>query len=524
MSESVEFLKGYGSLVPILATCVIFIVLKISRKPRHALPLPPGPKGLPFLGNLLENASSQPWILYREWGQQYGDMIFLRYPMNSNTLILNSAKAAFDLLEKKSGVYSDRPVSVMYELMEWDFDFGLMPYSSRWRDHRRTFHQYFHSRVVDRYLPIQVSEARVFLRRSLDSTSEQLQQSVRLIFTAIILRIVYDKSITDMDDPFVIVAQEALAGLSVAGIPGSFWIEYFPFLKDWLPSWVPGMRFRTFAKEYQKKVEEMKGKPFAEVRERVDGGAEVECMAASLLKTLPEDTKSHDYLAKEELAINSAGVAYAGAADTTTSSIQSFLIAAASYPSLQLKAQLELDRVVGPSRLPSFEDYDSLVYIRAIAMESMRWMPVFPLGVPHRSTEDDVYEGYFIPRGTDVFPNQWAMLHDPKMYPNPEVFNPDRFIKDGAIDPSVLDPAKVAFGFGRRICPGRYLSDNSLFITIASILHVFNISPAKDENGNPRNLLEIPATTALISAPESVPCVLTPRSEAAVKLIRSSSP
>jgi len=329
--------------------------------------------------------------------------MLMRYP-TQYTLIISSVKTAYDLLERKSNIYSDRPVSVMYSLLTWDFNIGVIPYSSRWRDHRRTFHQYFHPGVVSRYFPVQLSEARTFLRRSLDSSPETLSQSVRLIPTAVVMRTVYDMQITDMDDDYVRVAQEALVGFGVAGIPGAFWIEYFPFLKG-LPEWVPGANFKKFANRIRPYVEEMKNRPFEEVRKRLTNGVDVNCMVASLLRSLPEDSTGPNYAEKEEVAINAAGVAqpYAGAVDSTTSLGQSFLIAMAMFPDTQAKVQEELDRVVDPDRLPDFGDHDSLVSIRACVLESIRWMPVAPLGAPHRVTEDDEYKGYFIPKGTLVF-------------------------------------------------------------------------------------------------------------------------
>ncbi|KAK7677346.1 hypothetical protein QCA50_019676 [Cerrena zonata] len=114
------------------------------------------------------------------------------------------------------------------------------------------------------------------------------------------------------------------------------------------------------------------------------------------------------------------------------------------------------------------------------------------------------------------------MLHNPEDYPEPQMFNPDRFIKDGKINPDVRDPLTVAFGFGRRICPGRYLSNGSLFILIASVLHVFNIHPVLGEDGKKYDPFSA-VITGLISAPEHVPCIVTPRSERAELLIRQTS-
>lgn len=76
-----------------------------------------------------------------------------------------------------------------------------------------------------------------------------------------------------------------------------------------------------------------------------------------------------------------------------------------------------------------------------------------------------------------------AILHDESAYPEPQLFNPDRFLKDGQLNPDVRDPAVAAFGFGRRICAGQALATDTLWIIIASILAAFEISPAVDENG-----------------------------------------
>jgi cytochrome P450 len=77
-----------------------------------------------------------------------------------------------------------------------------------------------------------------------------------------------------------------------------------------------------------------------------------------------------------------------------------------------------------------------------------------------------------------------SILHNPECYKDPFVYNPDRFLKNGEIDPSVQDPTVASFGFGRRICPGRFFSDAGLFSTVSHILTVFDIKPGLDENGN----------------------------------------
>ena len=150
-------------------------------------------------------------------------------------------------------------------------------------------------------------------------------------------------------------------------------------------------------------------------------------------------------------------------------------VAMSLYPTVQKRAQAELDAVVGPDRLPDFEDRNMLVYVNALIREALRWQNVLPLAVPHSTVEDDEFRGYFVPAGTNIFPNVWyvrprgtvkiyalaasltvsrpsrACMHDPEVYEDPDVFRPERFIRDGKLDfSSVPDPVKFVFGFGRR--------------------------------------------------------------------------
>ena len=174
--------------------------------------------------------------------------------------------------------------------------------------------------------------------------------------------------------------------------------------------------------------------------------------------------------------------------DTTATAMAWWTLAIVAYPETQARAHAELDAVVGRSRLPTFADYPHLPYIRAMAKEVLRWRPVGPLGLPHRSIEDDWYEGMFIPKGTICIPNVWNMNHDPEIYgESVEQFDPARYL-DAKMDaaPSLSDTAeegRVAFGFGRRQCVGRHLANNLLFIEMATVLWATRVQRKKDPSG-----------------------------------------
>ena len=127
-----------------------------------------------------------------------------------------------------------------------------------------------------------------------------------------------------------------------------------------------------------------------------------------------------------------------------------FFLAMILNPKAMKKAQEELDRVVGKGELPDFSHKDNLPYIDALVKEVLRWSPPLPVAFPTRAMQDDVYRGYLIPKGATVIQNIWAVFRDPNVYPNPEAFNPDRFLEDGKLDPVVFNPEDRVFGTGRR--------------------------------------------------------------------------
>jgi len=179
--------------------------------------------------------------------------------------------------------------------------------------------------------------------------------------------------------------------------------------------------------------------------------------------------------------------------------------------------------VIGRDRLPTFDDRPRLPYLEAVCKELMRWQMVAPLGVPHVSCQDDIYRGYFIPKGTVILANAWAILHDPETYPDPEEFKPERFLdRDGSFrdDPTL----GLVFGVGKRICPGRHFVDATLFIIISSVLSVFNVMKAKDENGNDIPVKPVMTThMGVVVRPEKFECSITPRDKVAQDLILVNS-
>ena len=155
-----------------------------------------------------------------------------------------------------------------------------------------------------------------------------------------------------------------------------------------------------------------------------------------------------------------------GGSETTSLTMNNCIVGMLSNPSVIQKAHEELDRVVGSSRTPTFEDEPNLPYLRQIIKETLRWRPINKLGANHYATQDDWYEGFFIPKGSIVMVNWWALHYDEKRWRDPEKFDPDRMegktmsAAEEAASGDPMDRSHFSYGGGRRICPGTFPRSN----------------------------------------------------------------
>ncbi|KAG1755525.1 cytochrome P450 [Suillus lakei] len=451
----------------------VYLMKQVFSK-KNPAPYPPGPPGWPLVGNFSDMPQVRPWLTFAEWGKKYGDISHVEV-LGQHIMVLNSVKMAMEMLDKKSSVYSDRPVFPMAsELCGWKHILALLPYGDRFRDSRKNFHRVMGSRAaMDIYHPIEEIETHRFLKRVL-AKPDELQAHVRYTAGAIILRISHGYEVTEQNDPFVDLADRALDQFSRSTAPGAFMVDIIPLLAK-VPEWFPGAGFKRMAREWHETVEHMVNAPYKFVQDQMAAGIAPKSFTSDLLE-------GRTVSAEEDHRVRwSAASLYAGGSDTTVSAIRSIFLAMTLFPDVQKNAQAEIDAVIGPDRLPSFADRHSLPYIEALAKEVHRWNVVAPTAILHCLTEDDIHDGYYIPKGSLIVPNVWFMLNDPQTYANPSEFNPERFLAKDGKEPET-DPRTICFGFGRRICPGLHLADASVWISTVMSLAVFDISKVV-ENG-----------------------------------------
>ncbi|KAF8898320.1 cytochrome P450 [Mucidula mucida] len=473
-----------------LASAGCFLVLRHIIR-RTGAPLPPGPKGLPLIGNVLDMPTEgKDWLTYAEWGRKYGGLCMVSL-MGQPLVIVNSADIMQEM-DKQSAIYSDRPrLEMGGELVGYSKSIVIMPYGNRFRKFRKHFARIMGTpSILQQFLPMVETEIKKFLRRSLANPSV-LSDQLRKSSGSIIMKLAYGITVQEGEDPFVTLIEHANDNFNIATTPGA--------------------GFQTLAKEWKKAFDDMVDVPFAFTRKMMaDGTAPVSYLSSSLEheeKLQPADIDDIKHVAASM---------YGAGADTTVSAQYAFFLAMLLHPEVQKNAQAEIDSVIGSERLPTFGDRQHLPYVNALVTELLRWHNVAPLGVPHRALDDGVINGYFIPKGSIIVANLWQILHDPDVYPNPLEFDPTRHIASPGKEVQ-RDPRHACFGFGRRICPGLHLAEASVYMLVAASLAVFNISPII-ENGVP--VLPVHENTdGTISHQKPYKYTLKPRSEKTVSLI-----
>ncbi|KAJ7018188.1 cytochrome P450 [Mycena alexandri] len=510
-------LFGLGTFAVIAMLLYFFWCPKSAR----SLPFPPGPPRDPVIGHLRYMPTKNRATVFHTWAKTYGDVMYLDI-LGKPTIVLNTARVAVDLLNKRSSIYSDRPRFTSYELRVWlgtvkirpnrtisrtgwATTLSLMPYGRRFNLHRQLHQSYLNRRKCREFKPIQTLEAQSLVKNLLESEPLNYSKMINRYESGVIAQVVAGHKICSDEDPYMRTTQALMESLGRSGAPGTSRIDLFPFLK-YLPKWFPGSESVALARDCRPILRQLYEFPLQAVQKQMEKGVAKPSFLLTQLDQMGERVDFED--------IRWAAAAMFGSTQVW-SSLTVFILAMLLHPEYQYKAQREIDAVIGTSRLPAFEDRDHLPLVESIMQETLRWHPPTELGVPHRLMKDDVYQGMFIPKGSTVFANIRAMSLDRSIYSAPESFFPERFLPKpaGKEEPRFSS----AYGFGRRICTGQYLGDQSLWIGIASILATCRISNVNDERGNV--IVPDASTIMRTSHPNDFQYIISPRGPKAEELI-----
>ncbi|GAB1206314.1 hypothetical protein APSETT445_004999 [Aspergillus pseudonomiae] len=298
-----------------------------------------------------------------------------------------------------------------------------------WLIRRRLLHSALTPRALEHYKLLQQAESSRLCYQLLEGAAEWESLFDRLA-PSIVFAVSYGHRVDSAKSLVIRERLEFMQYASSLNVPGAYLVESFSMLKylpDWIAPWKAEIKRHgcleaeanmALVRVVRQDIESAKQSPGAEPL--------FNSLTKQLLETRDSDPTAFP-LTERDFSYIPASLFGAGS-DTTSSTLCSAMLAIIINQAVLEMAQAEVDSVVGPGRFPTFKDIPKLPYLRALCKEVLRWRPVAILGgAPHACSEDDYYRGYYIPQGTIMLGNSWAIIMNPTYYPNPDQFNPLRF-------------------------------------------------------------------------------------------------
>ena len=303
-------------------------------------------------------------------------------------------------MDKKSAIYSSRaPAPLAQDVASGGKRQLFMPYGPQWRQLRKSSHALLNSKAAVKYQPIQDFESKQLMNDFLN-TPERFYEHNRRYASSVIMQVTYGYRLPTWEHPLVKRIFTVIDNLTEMTAPGAHVVDSFPSLASW-PQWLLG-NWRDFGRKVFDHDSKVYMELWNELKQEVNSGTAQECFVRDFYLNDPEAQGIDDLLA----AYTCGGLVEAGS-ETTATTLNNFMLAMTLHPEAAKKAQEEIDKIVGSHRLPSWQDEKDLPYARALVKELLRWRAVNKFGMPHYTSEDDWYEGYFIPKGSVVMLNWW---------------------------------------------------------------------------------------------------------------------
>ncbi|KAJ4296417.1 hypothetical protein N0V90_006462 [Kalmusia sp. IMI 367209] len=372
-------------LLLLLSIAAAYVINRLVRPKVYDRPLPPGPKGIPILGNV--NDLPKPGMLechhWLEHKDVYGPISSITV-LGQTFVIINDAQIALELLRDRATIHSARPHMVFSsDMIGWKNTLAFSGYTDTFKIHRKNIAKVASSNVsLSVFDRVQEEESVHFLLNVLDSP-ENLFDHIKKEAGAVILKVTYGYTAeAHGKDPFVEMAGRTMHEFADATVPGKWAVDIMPFLR-YAPDWLPGTKFKDTARQMASQLRQTTEQPYNFVKQQMREKKHQISFLSQAIENIGSDAEM------ENIHKWSASSMYLGGADTTVSSLMTFFLAMTLFPEVQKKAQEELDRVIGGSRLPTSADRKDLPYIEAIMKETHRWHPVAPMALPHSSTEED---------------------------------------------------------------------------------------------------------------------------------------
>ncbi|XP_034708515.1 cytochrome P450 76T24-like [Vitis riparia] len=461
----------YTPLVLLLLPCFVwlcfhFLILGSTHRKSFQARLPPGPRPLPIIGNLLE-LGDKPHQSLTTLSRTYGPLMSLKLG-STTTIVISSPKTAQEVLNKKDQAFSSRTVLNAIQIQDHHkFSMVFLPASAHWRNLRKICSMQIFS-------PQRVEASQDLRRKVVQQLLEHARESCNSGRAVDVGRAAFTTALNLLSNTFFSVDLAHYDSNLSQEFKDLIWSIMVEAGKPNLADFFPGLRLvdpqgiqKRMTVYFNKLVDVFDG--FINQRLPLKASSPDNDVLDALLNL----NKQHDH----ELSCNDIRHLltdlFSAGTDTTSSTIEWAMAELLNNPKAMAKAQDELSQVVGKDRIVEESDVTKLPYLQAVVRETFRLHPPVPFLVPRKAEMDSEISGYAVPKNAQVLVNVWAIGRDSRTWSNPNSFVPERFL-ECEIDVKGRDFQLIPFGAGRRICPGLLLGHRMVHLMLASLLHSFD--------------------------------------------------
>nr|AIO11760.1 cytochrome p450 [Croton stellatopilosus]CDM63950.1 cytochrom p450 reductase [Croton stellatopilosus] len=483
-----EFSVASALITFLLTIALIQAIILISKRNKRTsscnFKLPPGPKPLPFLGNLLE-LGDKPHKSLANLAKIYGPLMTLKLGQIT-TIVISSANLAKQVLLTLDPSFCNRNVVEAIQAREHhQVSVVWLPVGAPWRNLRKICNSYIFSNQ-------KLDSNQELRRKKIQDLVDQVEASCRLgaavdigelAFKAslnVLSTSVFSLDLSDSKSDIVREFKEVVrCVMDEVGKPNL--ADYFPILRKIDPQRRKqrvdiqfGVLFEIFDRIIDKRLLLRKQPGYIPANDVLD-----------TLLSLSEDDNSEglDLNCIKHLFFD----LFVAGTDTTSSTLEWALAELLKNPKTLIKAQAEIEQTIGKGKLIQESDVVKLPYLQAVIKETFRLHPAVPFLLPRKAGEHVEIGGFTVPKDAQVLVNAWAIGRDPSLWEDADLFIPERFLGSD-IDARGRNFELIPFGAGRRICPGLPLAIRMLHLMLGSLINLFDWKLESGINPNVMNM------------------------------------